>query len=93
MRNHNEKNLKRGLGTRIASMLLVLVLLVQSMAFGTFALAEDIALELGELDPGLSLSGTGKLSVNEISEAISEGRVKVDDLMKALEEERGIVLR
>ena len=31
--------------------------------------------------------------VNEISEAISEGRVKVDDLMKALEEERGIVLR
>ena len=31
--------------------------------------------------------------VNEISEAISEGRVDVNDLLTALKEERGIVIR
>ena len=31
--------------------------------------------------------------VNETSQAIAEGRVKVEDLLKSLEEERGIYIR
>ena len=70
MQSYTPKAHKRGLFKRASAFVLILVLLLQSLAFSTSAVAQELELNSDTKKPTFSTSGIGNLNQGEITEQL-----------------------
>ena len=92
-KTQNNGHKTKGLLTRAAAMLLVIMLLVQSLAFGCAAAVQEITLATGDLDelagkPTYSINGVGGLSDSQITDELRNDIIKSfnKELVKKVDE-------